>query len=366
MATEPNYWLPARRRGFSRRAILWGGAAGIGLIGLNAVGCGARSSGTPASSSTGGAAKALMPAAPVKLTASYVATPNDAPAFIAKDTGIFQKHNLDVDLTLIPGPTSVAALIAGQIQVDQAGPGEMLGAIAGGADLAIVAVVVPVFTFKFYARNGITSMNDMKGKKVGITSPGGSFDQSLRAALPKFNLQPDKDVTFIATGSIANVVAALISGSIDGAAIVPGPDSAKVEAAGLKSLFDFTNLNLPNAQACISTTRTYINAHREAVQAYIDSIVEGNVQFKKDRTVALQELGKVYKTDDQAGLSLAYDFYKAENAMPALPYPKLDALQATRDSLCKTNSQICSVDISKVVDPSFVQSASDRGLGKVS
>jgi ABC-type nitrate/sulfonate/bicarbonate transport system substrate-binding protein len=207
-------------------------------------------------------------------------------------------------------------------------------------------------------------MEEMRGKKVGITSPGGSFDQSLRAALPKYNLQPDKDVTFIATGSIANVTAALISGAIDGAAILVGPDLQKVEATGLKSLFDFADLNLPNAAAAISFTRSYLNAQRNTVQAYVDSYIEGRVKFTHDKSAAIRALGEIYKTNDQAGLDLTYDYYNREKVLPTLPYPQVEALKNTADTLCKTNAKLCAFDVSKVVDPSFVKNAADRGLDK--
>ena len=144
-----------------------------------------------------------------------------SPLFLAKDQGIFQKPNLDVSLSSIAGPTSVAALVAGQIPYDRPGGPEVLAAAVNGADLVAVAVLATVFNFKFYVRPGIQSVSELRGKKLGITSAGGAFDLALRLALPTYNLQPDNDVTLIPTGSIANVVAAFLSGAKSNSGLMP-------------------------------------------------------------------------------------------------------------------------------------------------
>lgn len=367
MLLNNSFWQQASQRRLSRRGAL-GGVFAIGVAGLAACGANNQSAGQGTAVATGSARSASTAATPagppVKITASYVGSPQDAPFLIARDSGLFQKNALEPTLTVIPGPTAVAALLAGQVQAASAGAGEVLNAAAGGGELVIVAVVIPVFTFKFYAQKSITTPQQLKGKKIGITQPGGSFDQASRTALPKFGLDPDKDVTFVPSGSIPNVVAALISGSIDAAPVIVGPNSQQVEAAGLKPLFDFASLNLPNAQSTIAVSRSYLSSHHDVVQNFVDVFVEGLARFKQDKTAALQALGTLYKTNDQGALNLAYDFYKQDNVTPPLPYPNVEPLKNTQAVLGKSNPKLASLDISKLVDPSFVKAAADRGLNK--
>ena len=350
---------PPRSGDLSRRALLRAGALGAGLAGLGALGCGM------GKQALGGSQGALATAGPpTTVNTSWVGTPYDVPLFLAVDTGLFQRSNLDVKTTQIAGPTSVAALVSGQVQFDHAGSGEIVGAAVQGADVVVIATLSSVYNLKFYGRPNIKAVGDLKGKKVGITNPNGEFDLALRAALPTYGIDPDKDVTFIASGSIANVVAALLSGAIDGAAMAVGPDSQKVEDAGMNMLFDYATLNLPYSGAAVAVQRSYMTSHRDLIQRYIDALLNGNIRYKQDKDASFKEIAKIYRTDDQTGLQLAYDYYTQDKVMPVLPYPKPEQFKSTLDALCKKTQQACSFDVSKMIDTSFIDSAAKRGFGK--
>lgn len=108
------------RRALLRRGAVSAAAAGTGILGLSLVGCGAGDKGKhTASSGQTGASATTLPTA--KVTVSYDGTPSDVPLFLAGDQGIFAKHGLDVTLVQIPGPTSVAAVLSGQVQVGHPG-----------------------------------------------------------------------------------------------------------------------------------------------------------------------------------------------------------------------------------------------------
>jgi NitT/TauT family transport system substrate-binding protein len=351
------------RNNFSRRALLRRGALGAALTGLTALGCRSRSSGqASAPASAGTSAAAAGP--PVTINTSWVGTPYDVPLFLAVDSGLFQKAGLDVKLTQIAGPTSVAALLSSRLQFDHAGSGEIVGAGVQGGEVAILATLSAVYNLKFYGRPNIKTVADLKGKKVGITNPNGEFDMALRASLPMFGVQPDKDVTFIATGSIANVVAALLTGAIDGAAIAVGPDSQKVEEAGMPQLFDYADLNLPYSGAAVAVQRSYLSSHRDLIQRYIDALIVANIRYKHDKAESLKELTKIYQDSDPAGLELAYTYYTQDKVMPPLPYPKPEQFKSALDALCKKTQPACNFDVSTILDSSFVESAAARGLGK--
>src|SRR3984957_4286021 len=77
-----------------------------------------------------------------QMAVSYSATADFAPAFIAKDSGIFEKHGLDVTLTNL-ATTSLGppALQAGSLQLASSSPPLLLLANDGGMDLVAVAGV---------------------------------------------------------------------------------------------------------------------------------------------------------------------------------------------------------------------------------
>jgi NitT/TauT family transport system substrate-binding protein len=349
------------RRDLIRRGAVGAGAVGSGLLGLSILGCGSGNS----SKSAGSAAQKTAAAKPAtKMTISYDGTPNDVPLFLARDQGIFAKHGIDASLIQIAGPTSVAAVLSGQVQAGHSGGSEVIGAAVQGGDVKIVAVQSPVFPFLFMVQPDIKTPADLKGKKVGVSQPGGAADTALRIVLPKLGLQPDKDVTFISLGSIANQVAGLKSGAIQGTIIVDGPDSLMMQKAGFPSLFDFAKLDVPYVDAVVEFKGSYIDANRALVQNYVDSMIEATLLFRSNKDASLQALAKIFQGTDTESYSAAYDYYSQPNVTVVPPTPKLEDFTNAIAILCKKEPKACNFDPSKMIDGSFVASAVSRGLAK--
>ena len=73
-------------------------------------------------------------------------------------------------------------------------------------------------------------------------------------------------------------------------------------------------------------------------------------------------LGKYFKLTDATALAGAYDFFMNEVTVPYL-FPDVSQFKDAVDILGKTNDKIKTVEISKMLDRTFIQSAQDRKLG---
>jgi NitT/TauT family transport system substrate-binding protein len=298
-----------------------------------------------------------------KVTAAYSnISADDWIPWYAFEKGIFKDNGLDVDLQSINGGAQTsAALLANQIQIGQFGGAEALSANAGGADLVLVANLAPVYPYKLYAVKGITSIAGLKGKKVGVSNAGGSSDIATRAALIAAGLNPDKDVTIVAVGSHANRTAALLAGSID-AGVDDPPEDLELVKAGLTAIVDLAGQKLPAANTGVIMSRTFLNANKDTVQAYVDSITIARAKMKADKAGATAVLGKYFKITDQAALDGAYDFFMNEVTVPYL-FPDVGQFKDAVSILGAGNPNIAKVDIAKMLDRTFMQSAQDRKLG---
>ena len=216
---------------------------------------------------------------------------DNLPLWAAKDTGVFDRRGLDVDLQYIASTNAMAALLAGQVQVASTGGSEVINSIANGADLVVVATITPVYSLILEARPEIKTAEDLRGKTIAITNPGASFDIATRVLLQHEGLDPDKDATFLKTGSVANVTSALISGNVD-AGLANVPDTIKIEAAGLHPLYDMSKLGLPSSVVILVLQRAYLNANHDAVQRLVDGVVEALAREKKDKPGAVAVLEK--------------------------------------------------------------------------
>ena len=331
------------------------------------VGCGG-GAGTPAavSSPTTAAVKtstAPTPTpAPVKVRASYGnITPANLPPFFAKDQGIFLKHGLDVDLSLISGGSkSMAALLGNSEDIAQLGGTETMSAAAGGADVVCVALFVPVSAWTLLGPASYTSPNDLKGKTLGVATRGGSAEVAAVQALAKLGLKPT-DVSIQATGSTANLTAAMIAGQVYAGPGHP-PDTSKLFAAGFKVIVDLAKEKVVATDNGTIMTRKYMTEHRDVVQKYVDSLVEAVAMMKKDKATTLTVMKKLLKSADPKALSDTYDFY-VNQIFPVYPVPDEAAFKASRDHLAATTPALKGFDVTKVLDRSFVDDAQKRKVG---
>ena len=332
-------------------------------IGLVASACGGTAPSATATSAPSAAAATPTPQ-PVKVKASYGnITPSNLAPLVALDAGIFKKNGLDVDLTLIEGGArSMAALLAGDIQIANLGGTEAMSAVAGGADVVVVSLQVPVNPWVFMAPASYKSPADLKGKTIGIVTKGGSSEVATLRALARLGVDP-KDVIITAIGSVPNLAQAMIAGSAYAGPAHP-PENVILADAGFKTIVDLAAEKVPSTDNGTLTTRRFIDGNRATVQKYVDSLTEALAKVRKDKAFTLEVLKK-YKivADDQRQLNATYDFY-VTSVFPIYPYPKKELFEATRAELVKTNPAVANLDVTKVFDESFVKSAEDRKLGQ--
>jgi NitT/TauT family transport system substrate-binding protein len=319
----------------------------------------APSNGSPAPASSNGPA---IPSTPTKLTVAYSETfMGILPVWMAQDGGYFQKHGLDVDLQFIASSNAVSALLANQVQITSGGGSEAVSANSTGADLVSVATTIGIYPYVFEVRPEIRNVDDLRGKKIGVSAHGSSSDIASRVVLKRLGLDPDKDVNVVTVGSAQNRTAALLNGAIDAGLDQP-PGSLIEEAAGLHQLVDVAGLNLPTPNNTTLVQRSYLNANHDVVQRYVDAITEAVAAAHKDRAKSIEVLGKWLQNTDPTAMGAAYDFYLKVGGSP--PYPAVDQFNDAVETLAVDNPAVKSVDISKMIDRSLVDSAVQRGLDK--
>jgi len=327
--------------------------AGSGLVGISAI----AAFGILLLAACGSSA----PPAPTKLAYALSTTAaSQLPFWLANDAGYFQKNGLDVSSrTVTGGSNTTATLLSGEVQLVTGGGAEALSAITNGADLVILATTGPKFEYVFEVTDKIKTAADLKGQRVGVPAIGGNADIAMHAALRKLGLDPDKDVTITATGAQNTSLAALTSHAVEGTMLSP-PSHLIAEQQGAHPLMNMAEQDIFTAGGSIYTQRAYLAANRKVVQAFVDSIVESIARVKQDRATSVQVMKKNLKSDDDAGMNAAYDFYS--KLFPSLPYPKPEYFQEAVATLGKSNEKMRNFDVSKVLDPSLVQSAADRHL----
>jgi NitT/TauT family transport system substrate-binding protein len=262
------------------------------------------------------------------------------------------------------GAQTSAALVANQIQIGQFGGSEALSARAAAADVVVVGNMAPVYPYILYAKKEIKTIADLKGKKVAVSNAGGSSDIATRSALKAAGLDPNKDVQILAVGSHAQRTAALLSGQVD-AGVDDPPEDDEVVKAGFTPLIDLAGQRLPAANTAIVVQGSFVTANRDIVQAYIDATVIARAKMATDKPGSLAVLDKYFKKALGDNGARAFDFFIGGKTpvTPVYPFTATEQFKDAIDILGATNEKIKTVDLTKLIDSSFVKSAQDRKLG---
>jgi ABC-type nitrate/sulfonate/bicarbonate transport system substrate-binding protein len=326
-------------------------------------GCGG-GTGTPAAitSPTASSAAASTAPAPVKVRAAYGnVTPANLAPFYAKEKGIFLQNGLDVDLSLIDGGgKAMAALLGSSVDIAQLGGTETMSAFVGGGDVEAVTLFVPVSPWVLMAPASYTGPNDLKGKTVGVATKGGSSEVAANQAIAKLGLKLT-DVSVLSTGSTANLTAAMLANQVYAGPGHP-PDTAALIKAGYKVIMDLASQKVPAVENCTIVTKKYATEHKDIIQKYVDSLIQAIVAMKKDKAGTLPVMQKLLNVTDQDALSQTYDYYVTQ-IFPIYPEVTPDAWTYSRDEFAKTNAAVTGLDVTKVIDNSFVKDAQARKVG---
>lgn len=216
---------------------IWGRVLGILAVSmvLLASGCGRPAEGpaaAPAGKAAGQAAKVSVGI--LKLTSS-------APIFIGMEKGYFKEQGIEIDPQWFEAAHPIAvATASNKVQVGATGiTASLFNMVAGGQNLSIVAdkgreqkgySSSAVLMRTDLWENGAKKIEDLKGKRVGITQTGSTFHYMLGRLLEARGLGLS-DVEIVPLGKLSALMAALQGKQVD-AVILNEPNITKVEKAG--------------------------------------------------------------------------------------------------------------------------------------
>lgn len=248
--------------------------------------------GQPASSSAGSAptSAGVKPAASAGTSAAASRSPNPAasasqalkpikvgyaqqavfyaPFVVGKDTGVFSKYGLDVNLQRVSGgPAAIPALLADEVQVHGGGSNEVTRAVLAGAPITSIATMGDLPVLVLVADKKYKSVEDLAGQSVGVTALGSATDIAARLFLDHYKVL-DKVKVVPTGGTTAGVYAALQQGLV--AAAVMGPDTAAdAVSKGFITLVDGVKLGVPLNFGVVAIKTSYGKENPDTVRNFL-------------------------------------------------------------------------------------------------
>ena len=211
------------------------GVVMILVLGLVLSGCGK----SPEPAKTDPAKPAAV--APVKVSVGILKLTSSAPIFIGLEKGFFKEQGIEIEPQWFDAAHPIAvATASNKVQVGATGiTASLFNMVAGGQNLSIVAdkgreqkgySSSAVLMRTDLWEGGAKKIEDLKGKRVGITQTGSTFHYMLGRLLETKGLKLS-DVEIVPLGKLSAVMAALQGKQVD-AAILNEPNITKMEKAG--------------------------------------------------------------------------------------------------------------------------------------
>jgi NitT/TauT family transport system substrate-binding protein len=299
------------------------------------------------------------------LNVSYASvTGSRIPLWIAKDAGLFEKYGLHANLVVIAaGNAAIGALASGDVEVLGAPGTTTMVSAAKGLPVAIIGTFGPGI-WKLVAHPSITSIQELRGKTVGISRLGTGIEFATRRALVKLGLTPGKDINVLATGlSESNKrIMVMLQGKID-ATLVSADNISEAEIKGLKlsSLADLRELGIDTTASDLSAKRDFLKNQRQRARAFMMAYCEAIWLGKANKNSAFASFRKHMKENDPRRLETLYKNYVVD-ALPLKPYPMEEVIQTEIENLRPTVPELRGKRAADFLDKTILDELETEGF----
>jgi ABC-type nitrate/sulfonate/bicarbonate transport system substrate-binding protein len=279
---------------------------------------------------------------------------SDLPFKVAQLKGFWREEGLDVEVILIRGAVGMQALLGGSVDYTSAS-GSTIAAAVRGLPVKLVFISSAKPMFELVSQPQIKSIQELKGKIVGISSRGGSNDLMMQLILQKNGLVPNKDVTTIIVGAQEETVISLRTGRIAAALLTP-PRNFMLQRDGFNRLAYASDYLPTYGNGGIGVTDEKIKTNPAEVLALVKGTVKGLQYSLKNRAEMIKIMPEYLGVKDPTLVEQLYDLYLTRQSLDG----SVDdlwmrgAIEFTQKTLGGAAKEVTP---SQVFDFSFVQKA---------
>ena len=306
----------------------------------------------------------LAPAARSQMKARVAWTSfasNMSGTWVAQEEGLFKKNGLEVELVHIPSTSrAIQTLLAGELAYTYMDGRTAVQATLRGADAVILAGVANRLVFSFMARPEIKSLNELKGKKIGITRLGSSTHSVTLWVMNKNGLKPD-EYQLLQLVDVPNIFTAIVAGQIDAGGLSP-PTNFRARKAGLSELIDLSKDGPEYVSVAIGSTRSFIKNNEEMSRRFVRAYSEGVQLLKANKAAGIRAIQKYARIKDPDILEATYG--EARAYIETIPYVTRKGMEAIIAELLPTEPKAKAAKPEDFLDTRFVSQLEKEGFYK--
>jgi NitT/TauT family transport system substrate-binding protein len=298
----------------------------------------------------------------MRLSQSTVNT-RSAILWVAQAQGLFAKYGLEVETIFLQSSNlQTAALATNEVQIGNIGGATVLSGAAGGQLFRIIASPSNQLFYDLVARPDIKDGKDIRGKRIGVTSIGGTTWMAANLGLQHYGLDPSRDAIQInAIGNQSVLMQALESGSIDLAVLDPFL-SRRLKPKGMKVLIEFAKVNIPFITTAVVTTASFLREHDDQADKFLRAFLEAQAFIAKpeNKSAVLKTVAAKMKISDPASAEEGYQDMLI--GIERKPYPSVEALRNIQKLMAQMNPKVAAVKAEEIVEPRFIRRLDESGF----
>jgi NitT/TauT family transport system substrate-binding protein len=275
----------------------------------------------------------------------------------------FRDEGLDVQMTNVDSTSrGIAVLFSGEAQFGTLDGQTVIEADVKGADLKSIVAATNHLVFSVMVDpNTIKAPADLKGKRLGITTPGSSTDTAARQALSIWGLEPSGDVALVPVASAPNILTGMVAKQIDAGVLSP-PTNTRARQSGFQELLNLAKDGPQYPSVTFGATGSYLSKNPQVALGFVRAYSRGLHRFKTDQAFATQALGKYLQLNDQAVLDDTWRQFSP--IFEDVPYVNLQGVQNAIETVSKTSPDAAGASPDRFVDSSYVRQLEEGGFYK--
>ena len=283
---------------------------------------------------------------------------NQVHIWVAKDANLFKKHGLDTEVIFFRGgQMATQALVAGDPPIVNIGTVVQAG--LQGHDVVLIASSESAYNYSVVGRPGIAKIEQLTGKRLGVSGFGSASHNAALILFKKFNLEPNRDVAVVVAGPTMERLAAVDAGRIDATILTPS-EMPRARKQGLVEVYDMLDLGIEVQGNGFATSRSFIRSNREIAVSALKGYVEALFYIPRNREETRRITAKYMRTTDPEVLDATYEWFVKR--VSKKPYPTLKGIQYLLDEVAAKLPNAKSAKPEQFVDLSLLQQLEREGF----
>lgn len=213
---------------------------------------------------------------------------------VALDSGFYRAAGLDVQIVDFEGGArAVQALIGSGIQFAIVAPEHVIRLRNRGVDGEVALALQDHQSYALLAApsSTIKSFADLKGHRIGITSPGSLTENLVHLAARKAGLVTTSDIELVTAGLGPTQKAAIDGRSID-AGMFANVDVVQLQQKNYKIVYDWRQMQEPSL--ALVTLGRWASAHPTLARAVIEATFKAQKLILSHPAVGAKALASLY------------------------------------------------------------------------